>query len=303
MGAILGENMTGPLRIGVRFRYWTTQRTTSAKRAEETSPVTAPKTMLKIIFLGSSLYPDEDGAADDGLEGEGGSEETCLLNLPWHCTVLWCKLNKKRRKSGWNANNSLAREERVCLFLNMKAQHKTNKATTRNQSQKLQNEAWITHMLKTPITSNTWKQDQEETFILDAKMGFKKKVASISIRHKHLPQPFKPKIFTRKPSQKSKQTCYHRIVLLFSNESHLFPLPVTTHKFSTFTRIRTRIWTSKRRKKTKTKTKTHYSEVPAGTNKPNQKQTRPRNKLQSFSLETKQKVTKLNRNWRGMDMW
>ena len=153
-------------------------------------------------------------------------------------------------------------------------------------------------MLKTPITYlNTWKQDQEQLFILGAKMGLKK-----SCKHKHLPQPFQPKILTKKPSQKSKQTCYHRIVLLFSNESHLFPLPVTTHKFSTFTRIRTRIWTSKRRKKTKTKTKTHYSEVPAGTNKPNQKQTRPRNKLQSFSLETKQKVKKLNKNWRGMNM-
>ena len=54
-GVILGENTTGPLRIGVCFMYLTMQRTKKAKAKAESSPVRTPETMLSTITLGVIL--------------------------------------------------------------------------------------------------------------------------------------------------------------------------------------------------------------------------------------------------------
>lgn len=63
LGVILGENTTGPLRIGVCFMYLTMQRTKKANTKAETKPVKIPETMLMMMTL--EVILDSSGV-DDG---------------------------------------------------------------------------------------------------------------------------------------------------------------------------------------------------------------------------------------------
>jgi hypothetical protein len=62
---IFGENITGPLRIGVLFMYRTKKRTAKAKTTAPINPVKTPKKMLTSILLSPFL----DWV---GVEGDGG---------------------------------------------------------------------------------------------------------------------------------------------------------------------------------------------------------------------------------------
>lgn len=74
MGSIIGENMTGPLRIGVLFRYRTKLRIKQAKRREPINPVTTPNSTLKMILRTPFLNRGELVGVDD-VVGNGGPDE------------------------------------------------------------------------------------------------------------------------------------------------------------------------------------------------------------------------------------
>lgn len=81
--------MTGPLRIGVLFRYRTKLRIKQAKRRAPINPVTTPNATLRTILRTPFLNRGEVVVA----VGNGGPEEARrLLALSWHfASEKWWK--------------------------------------------------------------------------------------------------------------------------------------------------------------------------------------------------------------------
>ena len=96
----MGENITGPFRIGVLLRYLTKLRIKQAKRRAPINPVATPKSTLRMILRTPFLNGGEIiGVGDVDDVGNGPEEARCWVVLPWHlASEEWCKeiSNSKR---------------------------------------------------------------------------------------------------------------------------------------------------------------------------------------------------------------